>query len=281
MPFTLADLAYGFAAPAGAAAVVFVLVRRLWPGDGLRFAGSVALAAGFWTGYWLLQLGALIPGSHWEWIGYAALLSLTVGPTACAAGVSSLERTLPYVLISLFSAVLLAPQWDDLSPSPTVHIVVWTGLAVVVMTLLEPLSARWGGSFLAAVYGVVAMTGSAVLMLAGSMRFAQILGCAVGALFGLFVVCLLDGRRPRLIGVAATFTILVAGMLLIGRVQSFSDVPLASYILPVIAPATLWLGAVRPIASLTGWGRTAAACFTPLLLCVVAVGVAVVAEFAG
>ena len=49
--------------------------------------------------------------------------------------------------------------------------------------------------------------------------------------------------------------LLLTGLMLIGRVNSFSSVPLFCYMLVAVAPQFLWLTMIGPLARLTAWKR--------------------------
>lgn len=277
---TVADIGYGFLAPAGVAAIVFMLARLCCGDTGRRIAPAVAVVAGFLTGYGLLGLGPIRPNAHWEWIPYAALLTLAVGPSSCATTVAACERLFYYLAASVVLAHLLVPNWENLEPSATVYIIAWTFFAGLLAWTLEPLSNRCSPLLYAIVLTGTAVCCAVVLVLSGSLRFGQIAGSAAGALTGLSLVLLLVRSPALLTGIGFSFAVLIAGALLVGRVHSFSDVPLASYLLIPLAPLFLWVAALPPVSRLTGWRFAATALAFPIAACGLAVALAAFAEFA-
>jgi len=282
MPFTLADIAYGFAAPAIASAVVYFALRYLLPSDAARrYAPSVALVCGFSLGYWLLPLGPWSPEVNWHWLPYVALMTLAVGPVAQAAGVSSIERGLIYLIVALFAGWLLTPTWENLDPSRTVQVVCWTVYIVLLASLLDPIAKELTGPLLPAILMASFACGAAVLGLSGNLRFAQIAGAGAGALAGITACTLVRGRTVALDGVALSYSVILGGAMFVGRASSYSDVPLASYALVPLAPLLVWVGMRGPVSRLPVRSRLLVQIGLPFVLCVVALLMAAIAEWPG
>jgi hypothetical protein len=92
------------------------------------------------------------------------------------------------------------------------------------------------------------------------------------------VVSFDKSRSPA--GIALPYAVLIGGAMLIGRVNSFSDVPWASYLMIPLAAATLWLSLVGPLAKTNGM-RHRLVQTLPVLVSAVAVILALVAEMGG
>lgn len=256
MPVSITDLLYGILAPAALAGALFVLLGRGLPSDiAKRFAATAGLAAGFCLGYGLLELGPWIPETHWHWLPAAVVATLAAGPVARAGGVSWLERSLLYVLLAAVTGWFLIPTWNDLEPSRTTLLAGWCGYVVLVSLLLEALCSRATGGGLPLVLILTLLAAAVVLALSGSLRFAQIAGAGMGAMLGIGVTLVWSGTKDGLRGGMLAFTVFAAGALLIGRLNSFSDVPWASYLLVPVAPLALWLSVTGPLGKVTGWKR--------------------------
>ena len=61
--------------------------------------------------------GELIPTRHWHWIFYLAPAAALFGPVTLADGVYRAERWLHWLVAAFVFALLLAPNWSNLSPS--------------------------------------------------------------------------------------------------------------------------------------------------------------------
>lgn len=279
MPLTPTDVVWGFLVPAiVSAAVLFVLRRVLPQALADRYPGAIALAIGFFSGYGLLALAPWQPSSHWHWLPYVLLAASLVTPVALAEGVWSFERGLLYGLVALLASWLLVPTWDDLEPPRGVSIV---GLAVYITLLailLEKLARRLPGPVLAAILGFCMIFAAVVLALSGNLRMGQIAGAAAAAFIG---CAMASRRRPEhdsLQGLALPFALHSAGLLYVGRVNSFSGLPDLSYLLPTLAPLGLWASFAGLGGNPMGTNRKLLGAILVVLPLVVAVGLALAAE---
>ena len=275
IPVTIGDVFYGILAPAAVAAIAVWLWRHATSERWRPLALPLAFVVGFHAGYWLLRLGPARPESHWQWLPWLLLLALPAGAPPLRKRSTFAALTIG---IAAVSGWLLVPTWEHLDPSRNTHLMVFVAAFVLVVAALQPLTTRVPGLWLLAnLIGVLA-AGAAVLGLSGSLRFAQIAGCGVAALTGLTIAARFLGGRICSEGLVLPFALLVTGLMLIGRVNSFSDVPLMSYVLPPLAPLSLWLATSDRVAG-TGWRRWLVL-MLPLVVCGTAVGLAAANELA-
>jgi hypothetical protein len=278
MPFSLTDVLLGGVAPAIVAGVVLVLLRRFLPSElADRFAATVAVLSGFLTGYELLGLAPWMPTTHWHWLPYAMLGAAVIGPVAEGGG--AFKRVFSHMVMAVAAAWMLVPTWDDLDPSRTIYLVVIVVYVIGLASLLEPLVKRFPGPLLPAILWATMTTAAVVLALSGSLRFAQITLAGAAALFGLMLVACLKRDVNMLTGISSVFSVMAVGSLLIGRVNSFSEVPLASYMLVPVAPLLLWVCTTGPLSRLTSVKRSFVYASLPIVLLVGSVLLAAVAEF--
>ncbi|MCO8122010.1 hypothetical protein NHH03_09700 [Stieleria sp. TO1_6] len=277
--FSIQDILYGGLVPAVVAAAVVLVAFWVLPHSlARRYSAAAALALGLFAGYELLDLGPWLAETHWHWLPYAVLAAAVAGPVACAEGVWLFERPLLYLVVAIGAGWFLVPDWEDLQPSRTSY---WIGLSIylVVLTgLMEPLAVRFKGPLLPAVMWLTMTAAAVVLALSGSMRFAQI---GIAAAFALFAIAVVGGwlaDRFVVTGGVFAFAMAAVGLLMIGRVNSFSDVPMVSYAIVPAAPLALWLTVAGPLSRLTGAKALAVRIALPLLVLVIAVAIAVVAE---
>ena len=277
MPFSLADVVYGGLVPAALAAALWRLSSRLPSRAALRsVATAVTLISGVHIGYWLLGLGKLSPASHWEWLPWALLLSIA-GAIPVASGTRGRMLTSAlHLIVASAAGWVLVPDWEHLAPSRAVHLIVLMVGIVLIAAGLTPLARRMAASKLFLLLAAVLVCESAILALAGSLRFAQIAGCGAAALAGMSLAAHFDRTGRTAEGIALPFALLAAGMMLIGRVNSFSDVPLISYLLPPLAPLALWPVVAGPLARTTAPQRRLLF-VAPVLLCLLAAGLAALA----
>jgi len=282
MPFSIIDITYGGAIPAIVAIVVWFVIRRLLPGQfGENYPASISVLVGFLTGYGLLSLAPWTPTAHWHWLPYTMLGAAVIGPLCSFRGLHKILSLLLALLITVLAGWLLVPTWDDLVPSRITYIIIFVAYVAVLASLLEPLSKRVSGRL----FGVVlwgTMTGAAIVLAAsGSLRFSQIALAGAGALFGCVVVAFLNKDSNPLQGVALLFSTLVVGSLMIGRVNSFSEVSLVSYMLVPLAPLFLWFSILGPLSRLTGNKRIIVHLGMPFVVVAGSVLLAVIADLSG
>ena len=279
MPLTIKDILFGLVTPAITACATFTVIQCLFLGPyRTRYATSLAQLAGFLIGYRLLSLGPWMATSHWHWLPVALIAAAVVGPVSCADGVGWMERLLLYLLVALVSAWFLVPTWDDLAPSRIVHFAVWAPCVAVTAALLELLAKRSKDRILLTVLWATIVTTAVLLALSGSLRFAQIALAGAGSLFGIVITSWWRREAANMTGAGLQFSMLIVGSLLIGRVNSFSEVPLASYLLVPLAPISLWLFASGPLSNIDGWKRSLAALVVPVGLFGSAIALAVMAQ---
>lgn len=265
MPLTSQDILYGGVTPVIVACSVLLLVRHFTAADiGNRYAAALAHLAGFLVGYGWLSLGPWAATAHWHWLPYVMIAATIAGPIATASGVRSFEGPLLYVVMTLVAGWLLVPSWDDLAPSRTVHLTVLVVGVVVLAGLLEPLAQRRPGPLLPTILWATMTVAAVVLALSGSLRFAQIGLASASALFGIVLVACFTRNENHLAGFGFVFATAAVGLMLIGRVNSFSNVPLISYVLVPIAPLTLWCGAAGPLSCMTGFKGMVARASLPI-----------------
>lgn len=258
MPFSWNDLLWGLAAPlltAGGLRLVLVWIgQQFAPVEGTDPASvettsattpqvspletSPPLVIGAAVGYFMLKLGPWLPDAHYEWFPVAVVIAMLTAVIVGLLGQSVLIRIaiLPLAYASVAAGVgyLLMPTWDDLSPPYAPNLMCWClGVtAVSVVTQLSPESSRWP---FAVVWLGTSLAVAAIVAISESLRFAQIAGLTFGASLGLIAMGLLL-RRALLGGVGLMLTTYLAGILLIAQVNSWSEVPMVSYWLPMAGP---------------------------------------------
>ena len=267
MPFTINDILYGGAVPVIVAVTTLFVFRYLLPlAYSVRASASMATLSGFLVGYGLLKLAPWAPEAHWHWLPYLFIAAAVVGPVACAVGVNHVERLLLYLLVAVVAAWFLVPTWEDLDPSRRIHCVVFVVYVVVLASLLEPLAIRLLGPLLPIVFWATMTTAAVVLALSGSLRFAQIALAGAGSLFGVLLVACFRRHTNHVTGLVLLFSVMTVGLMLVGRVNSFSEVPLASYLLVPAAPLSLWLGVTGPLTQMTRGKRMVVSLILPFAL---------------
>lgn len=280
-PLSVQDVLRGAVAPTiVAAALAWLMGRGVASGLGLRYAGAAALAIGTLTGYALLSLGPLQPEAHWHWLPLVLMAGAFLGPLARATGISTLERYSLFAIVSFAAMFVLTPQWEGLQPPRSTHVLLWGALAAVAACSLDAAATRRPGPLLPALLTCTLCAGGVVLALSGNLRFAQILGAAAGSCFGVALVTARPSCATLAAGLALPWTLLAAGTMLSGHLHSFSEVPLASYLLTPAAPACAAIAGGVPLTRgrrISPWGQFAVG----LVLCGAAAALAIIADAGG
>jgi hypothetical protein len=257
MPLSLREMIYGGAAPATVAVVLFWAGSRYARRDVVRtFTAPLALAAGFLAGYALLALGPLVPRTHWHYLPHVVLAAAVIAP-AIGRPRSVAVRMILMAVATVVATWLLVPTSGNL-PARALLTAEWAAIAVLSSAVLDFALRRINAAVALLLLSAVLTCGAVVLGLAGSLRFAQMAGCGAAALGGMAAASwIVRAARPLVSGVALPAALLVTGAMLIGRTNSFSDVPLVSYLLIPLATAALWLAATPSAVAARGWRRGA------------------------
>lgn len=282
MPFSLNDVVLGGVLPAIVAAMLSLALRRWQTNDRLRNVATVVpFLAGFLAGYWSLSLGKIAPQSHWEWLPWVMLLTLSRCVPGFSGSDSARQRVILTTFIAAISSWLLVPTWDHLEPSRLTYGIILTAGVVLVVTVLEPLTRQFPPVIFLCLLGVVLNSAAMILAIAGSLRFSQMAICGVAAIIGMAIAGSVGTRQCIVVGIAMPFGLLISALMFAGQANSFSDVPLACYILPPLAPLTLWLAVRGPLSKFGGSARWLVLS-APLVVCLMAVATAYIetgAEF--
>ncbi len=263
MPFSVRDVLLGLVVPF---ATTLIATRLAWSWIRSRhlfgIACSLSVMGGFLLGYRLLELGPTIPRLDRDWVPYTTGIALL---PAMIPNQRRLWRYLQFVLliccISL-AAWKLVPTWPNLEPSRLIHIVIWsvytfalsTGMLFVARThsvsgstlpydtedAASSAPPERGGPLWVATMTTALATAVLLLMLSGSLRFAQTAGAGTAAFAGLITTLWLYRLRAALDSLGLVYSFLICGMMLTGQVNSFSNIPTVSYVMLPLAASGVW-----------------------------------------
>ncbi len=278
MPFSTADLLNGLCLPIVVSAVVCFSLNRFVPH---RFLASLvpttALVTGFESGYWSLSLGPLAPTAHWHWLPFLMLVPVVLAAVS-GEGKNLAQNLCLYVPAVIGAAWFLVPDWKTLEPSRMAHMVTWSIAVLTLAMCLQPMYERISIGVLNTTLTLIMATASVIVLLSGNLRFAQIAIAGVGSMVGITLAAMRSNRIGGNGGFAFGYLLLLCGTLLIGQVNSFSNVPLISYVMVAIAPLGLWLTEFGPVSKWTGAKRKLAQLGMPLVICLAAVTLAALAD---
>lgn len=284
MPFSSTDIVFGFVLPALIVAAVLLAAQK-WRLSRAIDLSPLALAVGFHLAYWMVGLGPLRPESHWHWIPYVITVAAVI---SCAKAIGTWNRGARAALILISSAAFaffLVPTWQDLEPTRSVLIVGWSltvaGVTLSAESLAQTLfTSKRSHQVLLVALLISSLAGAVVLLLADNLRFSQMAMALAAAIVGLLIANSIQSIPPQAESTLFPAVTAISGLLLIGRVNSFSDVPWISYVLVVIAPLGLWVLNLPYIRNLKGNLRVAVGLSISCIVLGMAVAFAVFATYA-
>ena len=241
MPFTPNDLFLGVVIP-GAAGFCICMILRRFLSDLLcsRYGVPLAFAVAFTVGYAALRPGPVLPEKQWHWLPAICLVGSLCSTVASRTRLRMMLQVMLWLIVSLVAADLLTPVRDSLHPKRIVWLIVWP-LLVVISTwfsqwVFRRIDARSTGMILCQQF----CSGCVLLLMSGSLRFSQLALIGFGAVLGLFFYSWPQSRNCTLTHTGFLSGLLLWGLMLTGRVNSSSEIPLICYLLIPPAPVVLW-----------------------------------------
>lgn len=283
MPFSILDMLYGGLVPAVVASVVWMASRRVFNAEtAARYAPSLALVIGFSVGYWLLWWkeahGYWLPKMPYDWLPVVVAAAMIVGPVAHARGVSWFERWLTYAVFGLAASWLLVPTRASLQPIRHYYILGFGPTLALVALAFDEISHRFRGSLLPGFLTFAGMCTAVILLLSGIISFSRTAGAGAAALGGI-AVAMLWTRSANLKGVSLALCTLFGGVMLVGRFNSLSKIPTVCYVIVPLAPLLMGCAVRGPLSQGTGFIGGFKRLALPVIACLVAVGLAIAADF--
>jgi hypothetical protein len=221
---------------------------RRWP-PLAALAGAAALAAGFCSAAWSLELTPIRPektGPHW--LPAAAILAI---PAGWFFSRSSRPQVSLFVLATtaFASAVLLVPSYVTVRLGHAVWAFIAGECALILALALQRASAEFSGPLFAALLAMSAWAQSAILMLSGSASLAQMSGAHGAAFAGIAIASwrIIRSRDASLVrGAIPGFALLSTGLMSCNYHDSAGDWAQAFNLVALLAPLGLAF-AMRPI----------------------------------
>ena len=249
-------------APAAAAAVAFAAILAVFGRRAAGPAAVVALAAGWAAGNALTGVAEWVPGtSRIEWVPWLALAAAVAGLLTRVPRLPAGVGWAVWAAVIAFAAVKLVRASDPTSPWWTVPAFVLLNAAVGFG--LAALSRRDPGAGVPAVAALALVTAGSVLIHAHTARLMEAATIAGAALSGIAAVALATkADAGAALPAAAVF---LTGVLVIGHHETYSEVPVKSFVLPAVAPLAAAAALVPPLTRLTG-ARLRLLQFTLLLI---------------
>lgn len=275
MPIPIEDIAAGVIAPLLVSSFILAVWCRFHKRKApLRPAVAVSLGVGFSAAFALLPWAPLLPQEHWQWLPYLSLVAMIVGAASVADGIGWLERFALNLVVAAVTAWFLVPEWKSIESIRHWHLLVVGAGVVFLCAAIDPLARNRPGPALPLTFFATNLAGSVVVLSSGSLKFAQLGGAVVFSLLGCMLVAFIWRRKVSFRGAVPVYVVLLGGLMYIGRIHSYSEVPLASYVLVAVAPLGLWVTAVGPLTRRPKVWRIVTRVTSVLLPLAIAVGLA-------
>lgn len=271
----------GIVLPAVVTLVVLALASRPWRRRrerGPGWAAPVAIGGGFLAGFAaLFGWPGLPPGEHWQRIIYIGCLAIVAGAVETTPRRAAALRWLVRVAVIGIIAWGVVPDWKELADTRMVWMAVAGGMVCFGWVSLRR-AGRSGRTLspLVSLFVIVSAI-SLVMLQSRNARLAQAAGVLAAAIAASGVAC--GWKRAGLSWGAAAPVIasLATALALNGWFYNYGAVPVASFVLAGLSPASVGLCGMGAIGRLSGWKRWAVDFAIAVAPVGVAVGLAMVA----
>lgn len=216
-----------------------------------------------------------VPPSRY-WLPWMAFFSAAVGLLCRLPFVPSRAVLVIWTVTALFAARLLTPAFLRMDAP-------WLSWALGLVILLESavlseLTRRWHDCTVAAGLAICFGAASMVLLQAHSARMMEMAMFFVPAFISIILVAWkLRGDIGGAVPAAAVF---LPSVLLIGKQETFSEVPMSAFLLSALAPLALAPMVLPALLKLDGWKRWLPAIVLPAIPAAIAVILAMQVESA-
>ena len=214
----------------------------------------------------LFQAGSLKPQENWEWLPWLGVLACRINATSSNKWILGIL----YILFALLATWLLVPEFERLAPERPYWLIAVPLMLLVSLGSSTGLSHRLAGPALPFVLLLATFAAALLAFAAAIAKFAELGLIVTGMLAGCCVASFCFPSRPLTSAIAPGWSVLYPGFLIEAKLYSYSEVPLASYILLLCAPLTIWLTAIPPLRKMKPVWRTVLTLV--LLLAPIAVG---------
>jgi hypothetical protein len=252
--FTWTDVWAGMLVPAGMTAGVLIAGWRLArhamsARDSRSWAGPIATGAGFAAGYLaLFGWPGFPPAEAADWLVFLALPLAALGLVAAYLQMAMplravlLAIAVPAVLWILARPLLTARE--PMAGDTFARLMIASGAGVVSLVALDGLSGRASALRQSAILLAAAVPAAAALVLAGSLRYAEIAAILAASEAGALAAYLVLGHAALARGSVFVVGTLLGGLLWCGH--SYADLATSDALLLAAAPNMAWLAYLVP-----------------------------------
>jgi hypothetical protein len=256
---------FGFLLPALVSFVCLAIATRANRRRPRSILGALVISAvPIWS--FCLDLGPLWPAENWQRLVWLGLL-------ACIFNVAVGHKWILWISYSLFAllaAYLLVPDFPRLAEQRGYWLVAVPLVLLIFLDSSILLSHRMVGPALPFYFLLATLAAALVIFCASLLKFALVGGILASVMAGCCLACWWYPTRSLTSAIAPGWAVIYSGLLIEAKLYTGSDVPLASFILLLCAPLTIWLTAIPAMRKMKAGWRTALGIL--LLLTPIAVG---------
>jgi hypothetical protein len=202
----------------------------------LPFLGILAMVPLAFFGA-CLELNTFAPTESWQrlpWLAAAACLLRALSPNNTINGILN-------TLFALGAAWLLVPDFQRLEAERPY----WLGASALLLLLMLWSAGSWStklrGPGLPLLLFLATLAASLLAFFVSFAKLAQLGGIAAGCMAGCWLAAFFYRDQPLTSAIAPGWAVFFTGVVLGARLNTESEVPLASFALVVATPLTIWL----------------------------------------
>ncbi len=251
MESDLRALILGALLPGTASVVCLVIAGRTSQGW-LRAVLGLVLFAVVLAAFLALKLGTLPPDDAWQLLPWLAVAASLINFIPANKKILKIF----YILILALLGYLLVPQFERLAEERTYWLgAMMLGLFVSLATSLL-IAHKLIGPALPFYWLLITVAALLLTLSASLLKFTQLGGMLVAVVAGCLIAAWLFPQRSVAQTIAPGWAVLFPGLVLEARLYTFSEVPLTSFLLVLIAPLMIWLTALPGVRKMKPIWRT-------------------------
>jgi MFS family permease len=251
MVIELQPLVLGGLMPGAAGVLCLCLAGRTDRGW-LRAMLGLMLFADILAGFLALRLGSLPPDDTWQLLPWFAVIASLINFLPRNINIFKIFS----VLILSCLGFLLVPNFERLADER----IYWLGAMIIALFISltsSLLSAQKLTGPALPFYWLLISVGATLLTLSASLlKFTQLGGMLVAVVAGCLIAAWLYPQRGVAQTIAPGWAVLFPGLVLEARLYTFSEVPLTSFLLVLMAPLMIWLTALPGVRKMKPIWRT-------------------------
>ena len=259
MSITIKALVFGVFLPALVCITILVIAWRPWQNREKTAIASwgpaVGVAIGYLAGYLGLKFSLQLNVSDGlEWLGYGAALIAFFSQIDVSAGKRVWIQTLIGLSFAIaFSTLLIVRGW--MAPAWCWRLG-FGSFMVVTWGLMETLARRQCGASMPIILCLTTAAAANIIAIEIT-TFSQLAGVLAAAIAPCMAISWFRGQASLAHGPVLIFVLILSSLLLHSYFGYTSDtVPLASFVIVLLAPLAAWVGEFPPVLSWRPWQAT-------------------------